>query len=132
LAKRFIAVLVLVALAAVGCGGSEEEGESLSPVQARQYFTNIDSLLGQAVAAHEQGDTEEAAELVGEAYLENFEHLEHDLEAADPELNEELEDLLGPGFRQDIQEGISQDELETRVAEAAELLEQAKTVLGVA
>lgn len=129
--KRWLAILAVVALAAAGCGG-EEEAEPLSPEQARQYFANIHSLLDRVVAAHEQGDTDEAAELAGEAYLENYEHLEHDLEEADAELNEEIEGLLGPGFRQAIQEGMSQEELEARVSEVKELLERAEAALGVA
>lgn len=130
MAKRLIAVLVLAALGATACGGSDEE--PLAPAEARAFFDNIDALLDRVVTEHEQGNTDAAAELAGEAYLENFEHLEHDLEEVNEELNEELEGLLGPGFRRAIQEGMSQEELEARVAEIRALLEQARAALGVA
>jgi predicted lipoprotein len=129
--RRLVAVLVLLALATAACGG-EEEAEPLSPAQTREYFTNIDTLLDETVSVHEQDDTEQAAELAGEAYLENFEHLEPDLEEANHELNEELEAKLGPPFRQAIQEGMSQEELESRVDEIRALLDQARAELGVA
>jgi hypothetical protein len=128
--KRSLVLIALLASVATACGG-EPEAEPLTPAQASRYFTNIDSLLDQVVAEHEQGNTAEAAELAGEAYLENFEYLEHDLEEADRELNERLEGLLGPEFRRQIQEGMSQQELEARVARVRDLLEQAKTALGV-
>lgn len=94
--KRSLAVLALVLLAA--CGGGSE-AEPLSPAQASKFFTNIDALLDQTVKVHAEGDTDQAAELAGQAYLENFEFLEHDLEEADHELNERIEGLLGPAFR---------------------------------
>jgi hypothetical protein len=129
--KRLLATLALLAFATAACGGGED-AEPLSPDQARQYFTNIDTLLDETVAAQEQGDADQAAELAGQAYLDNFEFLEHDLEEKDHELNERLESLLGPPFRQAIQDGMSQEDLESRVAEIKGLLEQAKAALGVA
>ena len=129
--RPMLALLAAFAIAAGACGG-EEEAEPLSSGQAERYFTNIDQLLDQTVAAHEEGDTEQAAELAGEAYLENYEHLEHDLEEVDAELNEEIEELLGPPFRQAIQEGMTQEEVESRVAEVEGLLEEARAALDVA
>jgi hypothetical protein len=131
LPKRLLVLVALFALAGAACGGGEET-EPLSPDQARTYFTNIDTLLDQTVAAHEEGDTEQAAELAGQAYLDNFEFLEHDLEEQDHELNEELEAKLGPPFRRAIQAGMSQEELEGRVDEIKGLLEEAQAALGVA
>lgn len=127
--NALIALLALSTLAASACGGSEEE--PLSPGRARGYFDTIDRLLDRVVSEHEQGDAEAAAELVGEAYLENYEHLEHDLQEVDAELNEEIEGLLGPGFRRAIQEGMTQGELEARVTEIRELLGRARAALGV-
>ncbi|HYH28511.1 MAG TPA: hypothetical protein VEA19_07045 [Actinomycetota bacterium] len=128
--KFLLALLAPLALGAAACGG--EEAEPLSPDQARTYFTNIEGLLDQVVTAHDQGDTDQAAELAGQAYLDNFEHLEHDLEEKDHELNERIEGLLGPPFRQAIQKGMSQDALESRVEEIRTLLEDAEVALGVA
>lgn len=125
---RMLAALMVLALGAAACGGGEEP---LEPAQARTYFDNIDRLLSKALTQHADGDAEAAAESAGEAYLENFEHLEHDLEEADEALNERLERLLGPNLRREIQGGMTTEELEVRITEIRGLLAEARTALGV-
>lgn len=129
--RKLIPMLAVALLAAVACGG-DEEAEPLTPEQTRTYFANIDSLLDRVVAEHAEGNADQAAELAGQAYLDNYEFLEHDLQEVDAELNEEIEGLLGPPFRRAIQQGMSQEELESRVNEIRTLLEEAESALGVA
>lgn len=125
--RSVLALLALVALTGSACGG-----DSLGPGEARRYFGNIDTLLGQVVEAHERGNAGEAAELAAEAYLENYEHLESEVMEEDPELNEELEGLLGTRLRRRIRQGIPQEELEEMVEEARALLDRARAAVGLA
>jgi hypothetical protein len=89
----------------------------------------IESLLDEVVAAYKDGDAEAAAELSAEAYLENYEVIEADVIEYAPEINEELEPLLGAELRRQIQEGASVEDIETMVARAKELLGDALEIL---
>jgi hypothetical protein len=128
--------LALVAVA-VGCGGSEEGGagaateeeESVSAEEAVGEIDEIERLLDEALARYEAGDTEEAEEIVGDAYLEHFEKVEHPLEELDPELMEELEVLISTTLRDEIKNGASAAEIEALVNEAKSGLATAKSLL---
>jgi hypothetical protein len=89
----------------------------------------IVSLLDQVVALVESGEREQAAELVAEVYLEHYEVIEAGVIAAAPDINAELEPLLGAGLRQQIRDGAPLEEIQTSVARAKELLGQALEAL---
>lgn len=89
----------------------------------------IESLLDEVVAAYEGGDPDAAAELSAEAYLENYEVIEAEVIEYAPEINEELEPLLGAELRRQIQEGAPVEDIETMVARAKELLAEALEIL---
>jgi hypothetical protein len=89
----------------------------------------IESLLDEIVAAYEDGDAEGAAELSAEAYLENYEVIEAEVIEYAPEINEELEPLLGAELRRQIQEGAPVEDIEEMVARAKELLAEALEIL---
>lgn len=89
----------------------------------------IDSLLDEIVAAYESGDAEGAAELSAEAYLENYEVIEAEVIEYAPDVNEELEPLLGADLRRQIQEGAPVEDIEEMVARAKELLAEAVEIL---
>lgn len=89
----------------------------------------IESLLDEIVAAYEGGDAEGAAELSAEAYLENYEVIEAEVIEYAPEINEELEPLLGAELRRQIQDGAPVEDIETMVARAKELLAEALEIL---
>ena len=59
-----------------------------------------------------EDDREAAAELAAVAYLENYEIIEGAVIAAAPEINEELEPLLGADLRAAISEGAEVSEIE--------------------
>ena len=127
-ATRLLLIPALVlSLAGVACGDEEptpsSEGEGAVDVEATAE--NIDGLLDDVLEAYQDGDAEEASELAAEAYLENYELIEHDVEEADEELNEELELLLGAELRRQIDEGASADEIEAMIEDARDLLEEA-------
>jgi hypothetical protein len=90
---------------------------------------NIESLLDEVVAAYESGETEEAAELAAEAYLENYELIEAEVIEHAEEVNAELEPLLGAELRRQIEAGVSPDEIESLVSQAKQLLSEAVRAL---
>jgi hypothetical protein len=89
----------------------------------------IEGLLADVLAAYEEGRAEEAAELVAEAYLEHYEVIEPEVIELAPEVNAELEPLLGAELRRRIQEGAPVEEIRSMVDRALELLDQAVAAL---
>jgi hypothetical protein len=85
----------------------------------------IEELLDELIERYEAGDAAAAAELSAEAYLENYEVIEAEVIDKAPEINEELEPLLGAELRRRIEEGASVSEIRQMVARAKELLSQA-------
>lgn len=85
----------------------------------------IEKLLDEIVAKVEAGATDEAAELAAETYLEHYELIEAQVIERAPEVNAELEPLLGAELRRRITEGATTDEIR-------QLVERAKTLLGQA
>jgi hypothetical protein len=85
----------------------------------------IEDLLDEVIESYEAGDAAAAAELSAEAYLENYEVIEAEVIDKAPEINNELEPLLGAELRRRIDEGAPVSEIRQMVARAKELLSQA-------
>ena len=94
-----------------------------------EVVANIEDLLTEIEETYAAGDAEAASELSAEAYLENYEVIEADVIELAPEINEELEPLLGAALREEIQAGAPQEDIESMIARARELLQQALEVL---
>ena len=127
-----IATGLLAAAFLAGCGGSESaeaEEEEVTPAQAVAEIGTIRRMLDEAVEKYRAGEAEEAEEIVGDAYLEHFELVEHPLEERDHELMEELEVLISTTIRNEIKDGAPPEEVEQLVAEAKEGLAEAETLL---
>ena len=71
---------------------------------------------------YEAGDADAAAELSAEAYLENYEVIEAGVIDAAPDVNEELEPLLGADLRKEILAGAPVEDVEAMVERAKTLL----------
>lgn len=84
--------------------------------------TEIEGLLDEIVETYEAGEADAAAELAAEAYLENYEVIEAEVIELAPEVNEELEPLLGAELRKQIRAGASVAEVERSITRAKELL----------
>ena len=113
-------------------GHELEETVGAQPLESadpEEVFDRIDSLLGQILTEYEEGEAEEAAELAAEAYLENYEVVEADVIRLAPDVNEELEPLLGTELRARIQEGVPVSELESMIERARELLAEARVAV---
>jgi hypothetical protein len=89
----------------------------------------IEALLDQIVDLVASGDREAAAELAAEAYLEHYEVIEGAVIDAAPEINEQLEPLLGAELRRQINEGATLEEIQAMVDQAKGLLAQAVEAL---
>lgn len=90
----------------------------------------INRLLDDILVLVEADDRDAAAELAAEAYLENYEVIEGGIIAAAPEINEELEPLLGAELRAAINDGTEPAEIEEMTDRARELLAEAVDALG--
>jgi hypothetical protein len=102
----------------------------LEAVSSEEAFANINALLDEILEKVEAGETEEAAELAAEAYLENYELIEADVIENAPDVNAELEPLLGAQLRAQINEGASPSEIESMVEEIRRLLSDAEEALA--
>jgi hypothetical protein len=85
----------------------------------------IEELLDRALDNMRQGNRPAAAELVAEAYLEHYETIEAQVIDAAPDINAELEPLLGAELRRQINEDEPVAVIEATVATAKGLLDQA-------
>lgn len=130
MSKRWFAVLFIVPLLLGACSDDEPtESELLSAAEVEASVGTIGALLDEMVATYEAGDPEQAGELAAEAYLENYEDLEHTIEEADEALNEEIESLLGTQMRERISDGAEASELSAMVDAAKALLDRAVTAV---
>jgi hypothetical protein len=134
---RWMVVAVAGSIAlmtAAGCGGgsSKEEEESVTPTEAIAEIAVIRTMLDQAVEEYREGNAERADEILGDAYLEHFEKVEHPLEEQDEELMEELEVLISTTIRSEIKDGEPVGKIEALVAEAKTELDEAEVLLEAA
>jgi high-affinity iron transporter len=140
--KVKVSLTVLAALAIApaglviaGCGedsGSEPAHEAEADVTPDEAITEIGAVrsgLDQGLAAYRKGDADAADQAVGDAYLEHFELVEIPLGKADPELNEELEELIREKLRDEIVAGAPVKEVEALVDEANAGLDRAERAL---
>jgi hypothetical protein len=101
----------------------------LEAVSNEDAIANIEGLLDEILETYEAGDSDEAAELAAQAYLENYELIEAGVIEHAPDVNKELEPILGSTLRQKIQDGVPLAELEALVERARELLADAGEAL---
>ena len=130
---RELAEALDVTSAAELIGHELEETVGASPVtesDPEEIVEEIERLLDEIVATYESGDAAAAAEFSAEAYLENYEVIEAEVIEQAPDVNEELEPLLGADLRKRINEGAPIDEIEDMVARAKELLQEALDAIG--
>lgn len=105
------------------------EGEGGEEIDVWAYIGRIKTLLDQALAEHEQGNTQEARRLAVEAYLENYEYIESDIEEDDPELMEKIEIDLREDLERMIDEARPASEIESHIETIKSDLKQARMVV---
>ena len=127
-------VLALLALSLVSFGaacGSDDESseEDTTPAAAAAEIDTIKSMLDDALAKYKAGDAEAAEEIVGDAYLEHFEKVEHPLEEVDEELMEDLEGTISNDIRTKMKDGAPASEVEKLIEQTKTDLDEAKSKL---
>jgi predicted lipid-binding transport protein (Tim44 family) len=126
-------VLALLALTLVGlgagCGSDDADEADVTPAAAAAEIDTIKSMLDDALSKYEDGDAKAAEELVGDAYLEHFEEVEHPLEEADEELMEDLEHTISTEIREQIKDGAPAAEVAQLIAATKADLDRAKAAL---
>ena len=130
-------VTPLAALAlAAGCGDSdsttaekEASEAAATPQKAIAEIARVRAGLAAGLAAYRLGEADKAEELVGDAYLEHFEMVEHPLEERDEELNEDLEALISTEIRNEIKDDAGKAQVEALIAEAGRELDKAEKAL---
>jgi hypothetical protein len=121
-----------VEAAAALVGHELEETVAALPVtdsDSAAVAEEINGQLDEILSLVEEGDRDAAAELAAEAYLTNYEVIEGAVIAAAPEINEELEPLLGADLRATITDGADLAEVEAMTDRARELLAEAVEAL---
>ena len=125
----FVVTAAALTLASCGSDSTSAEGEGserrqqVTASEATKVADKIERLLDRVVRKYESGDSRQAAEFAAEAYLENYEHIEDDVIERAPEVNEELETLLGADLRARIRDGAPESQIR-------EMTERAETLLG--
>ena len=121
---------VEVAASLIGHELEETVGAELATESdPEEIVATIEGLLDEISETYAEGDADAAAELAAEAYLENYEVIEADVIELAPEVNEELEPLLGAELRRQIDEGAPQEDIDSMIERAKELLQEALAVL---
>ena len=80
------------------------------------YLQNARDLLNQTSIEFKNSNYTGAEELANTAYLDNFEHVEHELEEkGSPSFMEDLEDIMGEELRDLIQDKVDKTELDMHI-----------------
>ena len=132
MSAALLALLAGLALVVAGCGGSDERDESTTPGQAIVEIGKVRALLDSALARYRAGDEQRADDIVGDAYLEHFEHVEGPLGDADDDLKENLEETIATELRDKIKAGAPVNEVADLVGHTKEHLDEAEGLLAKA
>ncbi len=132
--RPLLAMAAALSLLVAACGGGNDEPatEQQPEVTAQGAIAEIAEVrrgLERGLAAYRDGDAEAAEREVSEAYLQHFELVEVPLEERDPELNEQLEELIREELREAIERGQPVAEVRGLVEEANEGLDRAEREL---
>jgi hypothetical protein len=118
-----------VALAACG-GGDSGSGDAFSSQEATAEIDEIKTMLDDGLTKYRSGDADAAEQIVGDAYLEHFEKVEHPLEERDPELMEKLEKRISTEIRDEMKSGTEADTIASLIDETKMDLDTAKAKLS--
>lgn len=107
----------------------EKSGVSESN-SAPDYFANIEQLLEKAKSQYASGNTQDAHDLVLEAYLDNYEFLESLIAEHDKELMEEIEIMMRIELANMIKNNVEQTKINDHISMIVEKLDKAKNLVS--
>ena len=115
-----------------GFGQENETAQGDDPNKSVNYLENARNLLNQTSVEYKNGNVTGAEELANTAYLDNFEHVEAELEEKGSHaFMEDLEHMMREELRDLIQEEADQSELDSHInATDAKLVEAIDIVKG--
>ena len=93
------------------------------------YFDQINRLLLSAQAAHSNGDSDLAFDLVSQAYLDNYEFLEAPLAEVNPALMKTIEDNMREELRNMIKSGQSASSVQSQIEMINSDLDKAQSLV---
>jgi hypothetical protein len=138
---RTLLVLALllgaIALTATACGSSNEAAATTAEAAEKETtaedavaeIDEIKAMLDDALAKYRDGDAEGADTIVGDAYLEHFEHVEDPLGDRDHELMEDLEHRISTEIRDEMKADAPADEVAALIATTKTDLDTARAKL---
>jgi uncharacterized lipoprotein YajG len=136
LSSRVAAVTLAAAAFPLAACGSDSSSSSSTETQpaatpdvARREAEATKTALQTALVTYTKGDRRAAEEQVAEAYVNHFEHVEHTLEARDPELKEKLEHAIADELRSAMKAGKPTAEVRTSVEQVLADLDTAEQKL---
>ena len=135
---RWIILIAAILLSAsfselkLGFGQENEPAQNGESNKFVEYLENARNLLNQTSVEFKNSNYTGAEELTNTAYLDNFEHVEHELEErGSHEFMEELEHMMREELRDLIQDKVDQTELDMHInATDAKLVEAIDLVKG--
>jgi hypothetical protein len=135
--RKTILVLIIAlgaltsGLALAACGGGDSgSADAVSSQEATAEIDEIKTMLDDGLTKYRSGDAEAAEQIVGDAYLEHFEKVEHPLEERDPELMEKLEKRISTEIRDEMKSGTEADTIASLIDETKMDLDTAKAKLS--
>jgi DNA anti-recombination protein RmuC len=129
-------LVTALALVAAGCGGDDDDGGSTSAESAETPATALAEIpavrkgLADGLAAYRAGDAAKADQLIGDVYLEHFEHVEGPLGEIDQGLMSNLEQQIASGVREQIKAGDPVKKVQASIAQINKGLDQAQAALS--
>lgn len=107
----------------------EVAGEEMEVTELTDYVENIRNLLTETKEEYAKGETDVALSLATKAYLDNFEFLESAVGAQDPELNEEIEEMMREELRDMIKNGAPVEEINSQIDEILLKMDQVAVIV---
>ena len=122
-------VTILVGKSLNNISSLEEFAGGILEIDVVQYIDQIEILLNKAKQEYRNGNSQNAFDLVSEAYLDNYEFVEGPLGEVDPELMEKIEIDMREDLRKMIQSNSSVSEVDAQIDMILVDLEAARIVV---
>ena len=104
-------------------------GVESSEKELLDYVENVRSLLQQTKQEYADGNIDEALGLATKAYLDNFEYLEADVEKQNPDLKDDVEQMMRVELRNMIKNGEDPEKVSEQIDEILKKMDDVALVV---